>query len=78
MNMSGRHKNRTGNTSPESASSAALLPIMGAVFVAFLVIGMECRLLWRRSRPPDWTEKVYKPDILAKHDTLYKERGYKP
>ena len=26
----------------------------------------------------DWTEKVYKPDILAKHDTLYKEPGYKP
>ena len=26
----------------------------------------------------DWTEKVYKPDILAKHDTLYKEPGYEP
>jgi 4-oxalocrotonate tautomerase len=26
----------------------------------------------------DWTEKVYKPDILAKHDTLYKEPGYRP
>ena len=28
--------------------------------------------------PADWTEKVYKPDILTKHDTLYKEPGYKP
>jgi 4-oxalocrotonate tautomerase len=26
----------------------------------------------------DWTEKVYKPDILAKRDTLYKQPGYKP
>ena len=26
----------------------------------------------------DWTERVYKPDILAKRDTLYKEPGYEP
>ena len=26
----------------------------------------------------DWTEKVYKPDILAKRDTLYKEPGCEP
>jgi 4-oxalocrotonate tautomerase len=26
----------------------------------------------------DWTEKVYKPDILAKPDTVYKEPGYEP
>ena len=26
----------------------------------------------------DWTEKVYKPDILAKRDRLYKEPGYDP
>ena len=24
----------------------------------------------------DWTEKVYKPENLAKRDTLYKEPGY--
>jgi 4-oxalocrotonate tautomerase len=24
----------------------------------------------------DWAEKVYKPEILAKRDTLYKEPGY--
>jgi len=24
----------------------------------------------------DWTEKVYKLDILAKRDTLYKEPGH--
>jgi len=26
--------------------------------------------------PSDWVEKVYKPDILAKPDTLYKKPGY--
>jgi MFS family permease len=38
--MSEHHKTRASNTSPGQAGSAALLPIMGAVFVAFLVIGM--------------------------------------
>ena len=28
--------------------------------------------------PSDWTEKVYKPDILGKPDTLYKKPGYDP
>jgi 4-oxalocrotonate tautomerase len=28
--------------------------------------------------PKDWTEKVYKPDILAKPATLYKKPGYAP
>jgi 4-oxalocrotonate tautomerase len=26
----------------------------------------------------DWMKKVYKPDIQAKWDTLYKEPGYEP
>jgi 4-oxalocrotonate tautomerase len=26
----------------------------------------------------DWTEQVYKPDILGKPDTLYKQPGYDP
>jgi 4-oxalocrotonate tautomerase len=28
--------------------------------------------------PKDWTEKVYKPDIIAKPDTIYKKPGYDP
>ena len=28
--------------------------------------------------PQDWTEKVYKPDIQNKWDTLYKKPGYDP
>jgi len=28
--------------------------------------------------PGDWTERVYKPDIADKWDTLYKKPGYDP
>ena len=28
--------------------------------------------------PNDWTEKVYKPDILAKPEQIYKKPGYDP
>ncbi len=28
--------------------------------------------------PSQWAEKVYKPDILEKKDSLYKEPGYNP
>ena len=28
--------------------------------------------------PNDWVEKVYKPDIIGKPDTLYKKPGYNP
>jgi 4-oxalocrotonate tautomerase len=28
--------------------------------------------------PKDWTEKVYKPDILARPDQIYKKPGYDP
>jgi len=26
----------------------------------------------------DWTDQVYKPDILGKRETIYKEPGYEP
>jgi 4-oxalocrotonate tautomerase len=29
-------------------------------------------------QPAGWVEKVYKPDILVKEDTLYKKPGYDP
>ncbi len=29
-------------------------------------------------RPEDWNEKVHKPDILGKPDTLYKKPGADP
>ena len=28
--------------------------------------------------PKDWTEKVYKPDILGKPESIYKRPGYDP
>lgn len=29
-------------------------------------------------QPADWTEKVYKPDIIGNADKLYKKPGYDP
>jgi 4-oxalocrotonate tautomerase len=29
-------------------------------------------------KPEDWTEKVYKPDILGKPEMIYKKPGYDP
>jgi 4-oxalocrotonate tautomerase len=29
-------------------------------------------------RAEDWTEQVYKPDIIAKPRTIYKKPGYDP
>ncbi|HTT40479.1 MAG TPA: tautomerase family protein [Burkholderiales bacterium] len=29
-------------------------------------------------KPQDWAEKVYKPEILAKWEKLYKQPGYNP
>lgn len=29
-------------------------------------------------KPQDWTEKVYKPDILGNRKNIYKEPGYNP
>lgn len=29
-------------------------------------------------KPEDWAEKVYKPDILDKQESLYKKPGYNP
>ncbi len=28
--------------------------------------------------PRDWAEKVFKPDILGKPETIYKKPGYTP
>jgi 4-oxalocrotonate tautomerase len=28
--------------------------------------------------PKDWTDKVYRPDIIGKPDTIYKKPGYEP
>ena len=28
--------------------------------------------------PRDWTEKVYRPDIIEKPEQLYKKPGYRP
>jgi MFS family permease len=45
MKMGEHQKSRASKTSPGRVGSTALLPIMGAVFVAFLVIGMGLPVL---------------------------------
>jgi MFS family permease len=45
MKMSGLESNRASSGSLTRAGSSALLPIMGAIFVAFLVIGMGLPVL---------------------------------
>jgi 4-oxalocrotonate tautomerase len=37
-----------------------------------------CPLRFEEVESKDWTEKVYKPDILGKPDTIYKKPGYNP
>jgi len=29
-------------------------------------------------KPQDWTDKVYKPDILGNRENIYKQPGYSP
>jgi 4-oxalocrotonate tautomerase len=29
-------------------------------------------------QPKDWTERVFKPDIVGKPETIYKKPGYNP
>jgi 4-oxalocrotonate tautomerase len=41
--------------------------------------GAEAVSVWIEDvDPKDWTEKVYKPDILGKPATIYKKPGYNP
>jgi 4-oxalocrotonate tautomerase len=47
--------------------------------VAILKLGEESvSVSIEEIEPQDWTEKVYKPDILNKPRNLYKKPGYNP
>ena len=45
MKLGEHHESRASNPAPGQAGSAALLPIIGAVFVAFVVVGMGLPVL---------------------------------
>jgi len=48
-------------------------------FVAILKSGEESvSVAIEEIKPEDWVEKVYKPDIIAKPEKLYKKPGYNP
>jgi len=38
--------------------------------------GIEVSVALEEVGPRDWVEKVYKPDVKNKWDTLYKKPGY--
>lgn len=48
----------------------AAIPIIGLGEDAFSVSIEEIE-------PEDWKEKVYIPEVLAQHEKLYKQPGYK-
>ena len=41
-------------------------------------VGKKLRFRGEEIAAKDWTEKIYKPDILGKKSTLYKQPGYGP
>jgi 4-oxalocrotonate tautomerase len=66
---SGRSKQQKDKLAAEvtKAVIAALKADEGSISVAIEDI-----------EPKDWAKEVYKPDILAKPDTIYKAPGYNP
>jgi 4-oxalocrotonate tautomerase len=47
--------------------------------MAFANVGNEAvSVAIEEIKPGDWTEKVYKPDILSSSGKLYKKPGYNP
>jgi 4-oxalocrotonate tautomerase len=56
---------------------------LAEAIVKTLVATVQCKeesvsVAIEEIEPTDWPEKVYKPDILDKQDTLYKKPGYNP
>ncbi len=69
-------KLQSGRTDQQKANLAA--EVTKAV-MATLKTGEEAvSVAVEDVKPNDWTEEVYKPDILAKPDTIYKKPGYNP
>jgi 4-oxalocrotonate tautomerase len=40
--------------------------------------GKSVSVAFEEVAPEDWAEKVYRPDILGKSETMYKRPGYVP
>jgi 4-oxalocrotonate tautomerase len=68
-------KDLEGWINPEQQKKKLASEIIKAV-IATLDDGEESvSVAMEEVKAADWTKKVYKPDILAKRDTLYKEPG---
>lgn len=69
-------KLQAGRTDQQKANLAA--DVTKAVMAALKIGEESVSVAVEDVEPNDWTEKVYKPDILAKPDTIYKKPGYNP
>ncbi len=54
---------------------------LAAALVKTIVANLDCPVFdvsvgIEDVRPSDWTEAVYRPDILDKPETIFKEPGY--
>jgi 4-oxalocrotonate tautomerase len=52
--------------------------VMKAVMAGALCDAQAVSVSIEDIAPEDWVEQVYKPDIIAKPDKLYKKPGYNP
>ncbi len=69
-------KLQSGRTDQQKANLAA--EVTKAVMAALKTGEEAVSVAVEDVKPNDWTEEVYKPDILAKPDTIYKKPGYNP
>ena len=64
----------TGKTEEQKKRLAAEIV---KVVMGVLNLGEEAvSVAFEEVNPQDWAEKVYKPEILGKRETLYKQTGY--
>jgi 4-oxalocrotonate tautomerase len=65
-----------GRSEPQKRELAAR--IVQVLIEVLHVPEEEISLTIEEVAPKDWTEQVYRPEILAKWDKLYKTPGYNP
>jgi 4-oxalocrotonate tautomerase len=63
---------------PEEQKSRLAEEITKAVMTTLNYREESISVAMEAIEPKDWTEKVYKPDIVGKPETIYKEPGYDP
>lgn len=62
----------------EQQKAAVAEEVTKAVIAALGCAGKSVSVAIEDVEPQDWAERVYKPDILEKPQTIYKKPGYNP